>query len=54
MAERFRFMLFGLVRLRTLAQCMCYLDVHARAGGADVSLRDAIVAQMGNGASKCE
>ena len=28
--------------------------VQARAGGADVSLRDVTIAQMGNGASKCE
>ena len=28
--------------------------VHARAGGADVSLRDVTIAQMGNEASKCE
>ena len=33
---------------------MGYWGVHARTGGADVSLRDVTIAQMGNGASKCE
>ena len=49
----------GLVRLENLsAQCMGYLgatltQVFTRAGGADVSLRDVTMAQMGNGATEC-
>ena len=57
MAEGFCFMPLGLVRLRTF-QCMGYLgatftQVFTRAGGADVSLRDVTIAQMGNGAREC-
>ena len=40
MAEGFRFIPLGLVRLRTLR------DV-------DVSLRDVTIAEMGNGATEC-
>ena len=48
MAEGFRFLPLGLVRLVNLsAQCMGYLGAtltHVFAGGADVSLRDVIIA----------
>ena len=59
MAEGFRFMPLGLVRLRTFRfQCMSYLgatltQVFMRAAGADVSLRDVTIAQMGNRAREC-
>ena len=57
MAEGFRFIPLGLVRLRTF-RLMGYLgatltQVFTRAGGPDVSLRDVIIAQMGNGAREC-
>ena len=56
MAEGFRFMPLA---ENLSAQCMGYLgatltQVFMRAHGADVSLRDVTLAQMGNGASKCE
>ena len=56
MAEGFRFMPLCLVRLRTFR--MGYLgetlmQVFTSAGGADVSLRDVTIAQMGNGATEC-
>ena len=40
------------------AQCMGYLgttltQVFTRTGGADMSLRDVTIAQMGNGAREC-
>ena len=60
MAEGFHFMPLGLVRLRTFCLsalviwCNINTGVHARTDGADVSLRDVTIAQMGNGASKCE
>ena len=56
MAEEFRFMPLGLIRLRTLsAQCMGYLgatltQVFTR---ADVSLRDVTIVQMGNEVRDC-
>ena len=59
MAEGFRFMPLGSVRLRTFsAQCMGYLgatitQVFKRAVGADVLLSDVTIAQMGNGAREC-
>ena len=58
MAKGFRFMPLGLIRLRTF-QSMGYLgatltQVLTCGRGADVSLRDVTIAQMGNGASKCE
>ena len=37
-----------------LLWCKINTGVHARAGGADVSLRNVTIAQMGNGTSKCE
>ena len=37
-----------------LFRCNINAGVHACAGGADVSLREVTIAQMGNGASKCE
>ena len=37
-----------------LLRCNINTGVHARAGEANVSLRDVTIAQMGNGASKCE
>ena len=37
-----------------LLRCHINIGVHAHARGADVSLRDVTIAQMGNGASKCE
>ena len=46
MTEGFRFMSLGLVRLRTFRR--------SRARGANESLRDVTIAQMGNGAIKCE
>ena len=49
MAEGFRFgSVHGLLR------CNINAGVHARASGADVLLRDVTIAEMGNGASKCE
>ena len=60
MAERFRFIPLGLVRLRTFSvQCMGYLgatlkQVFTRPGGADVSFRDVTIAQLGNGATECK
>ena len=57
MAEGFRFMPLGLVRLRTfrlrLLRCNINTGVHERACGANVSLRDVTIAQMGNGATEC-
>ena len=53
MSEGFRFMplgsAHGLVRCKLGHRCL-----RACAGGADASLRDVTIAQMGNGASKCE
>ncbi len=37
-----------------LGATLTQVFTHARAGGADVSLRDVTIAQMGNGASKCK
>ena len=60
MAEGFRFMPLGFSWAENLsAQCMGYLgtiltQVFTGAREADVSLRDVTMAQMGNGASKCE
>ena len=36
-----------------LLRCNINAGVHARASGADVSLRDVTIAQMGNGATEC-
>ena len=53
MAEGFRYMLLGLVRLRTfrlserLRRCNINTGICARAGGADVSLRDVTIAGDG-------
>ena len=50
----------GLVRLRTfrlsawLLRCNINAGVHARTHGADVSLRDVTIAQIGNGDRECE
>ena len=52
MAEGFRFMPFG--SGHALLRCIINVGVHARASGVDGSLRDVIIAQMGNRASKCE
>ena len=62
MAEGFRFMPLGLVRLITfrlstwgLVRCKFERRCsRACAGGANISLRDVTIAQMRNGASKCE
>ena len=54
MAEGFRFMPLGLVRLRTFWLSATLTQVFTRARRADVSLRDVTIAQMGNVASKCE
>ena len=56
MAEGFRFMPLGLVRLRTLhglLRCNINTGVHACTHGADVSLRDHTIVQMGNGVTEC-
>ena len=60
MAERFCFMPLGLVPLaeNLSAQCIGYLgatlpQVFTRACGANVSLRDVTIAQIGNGATEC-
>ena len=56
MAEGFRFMPLGLVKLRTFRLSAWFrwninAGVHARAHGADVSLRDVTIARIGNGDS---
>ena len=58
MAEGFRFMPLGLVRLRNF-QLMGYLgatltQVFTCADGADMSLGDVTITQMGNWATECE
>ena len=59
MAEGFRFMPLGLVKLRTFrSQCMGYLGATltqglTRARGVNVSLRDVTIAQIGNGVTEC-
>ena len=40
--------------MHVLLRCNINAGVHARSDGADVSLRDVTIAQLGNGASKCE
>ena len=58
MAEGFRFMPLGLVRLRTFRLSAWLTSVQhkhrcSRVRGADLSLRDVTIAQMGNGATEC-
>ena len=58
MAEGFRFMPLGLVRLRTIqlsacVRCNINTGVRARTGGADVSLRDVTMAHIENGVTEC-
>ena len=58
MAEGFRFMHLGYAE-NLSAQCMGYLgatltQVFTRMRGADVSLRDVTIAQMGNGDRECD
>ena len=59
MAKGFCFMLLGLVRLRTFRLSAWVTSgqhkpqVFTRADGADVSLRDVTIIQMGNGAREC-
>ena len=59
MAEGFRFMLLGLGwepfgSVHGLLRCNINSGVHARACGADVSLRDVTIAQIGNRDGECE
>ena len=57
MAEGFCFMPLGWEPFRSvngLLRCNINTGVHARAGGANVSLRDVTMAQMEKGATQCE
>ena len=60
MAEGFRFMPLGLVRLRSfrlsamgLLRCNINTGVRACTGEANVSLRDVTIAQMESGVTEC-